>query len=34
MFIGKSSNILSNPEGIVCKNDGNLHIIPSGLRLI
>ena len=31
MFIGKLSNVLVNPEGIVCENGAILHIIPSGL---
>ena len=34
MFIGKLSNVLPNPEGIICKNRANLHIIPSGLNKI
>jgi hypothetical protein len=32
MFIGNKYKILSNPEGIVCKSVGILHIIPSGLE--
>ena len=31
MFIEEESPIRPNPEGIVCQNAHNSHIIPSGL---